>query len=340
MNIIVDAMGGDNAPSAIVNGCIDAVLEKQGFDITLVGNTDKINSILKSRNYSDKRIIVHEASEIITNDDSPTKAIRSKKNSSMVVAYNMLKEKKGNAMISAGNSGALMAGALFILGRIKGVDRPSLPALIPTKKGVSLIIDAGLNTVCKPINLMQFGIMGSLYMKELFQIDKPKVGLINVGAEEGKGNDVLKQAYNLMTEHEMNFIGNIEGKDITEGKIDVIVCDGFVGNVMLKFYEGMGSFFFGVLKKIFTQNLLTKMAALVIKGKLKEFMKSVDPDENGGAPILGVNGLVIKSHGSSKAKTIKNVIIKRAFTLANTSILDQIEQEFNNFEVEVSQNDD
>jgi glycerol-3-phosphate acyltransferase PlsX len=334
MLILVDAMGGDNAPDAIVNGCIDAIIEKDGFDITLIGDQDRIKKILDDRKFTNSRLTIQHSLEVITGEDSPTKAIRSKKNSSMVIGFNLLKEKKGDLFLSAGNSGALMAGALFILGRIEGVDRPSLPAIIPSKTGKALLIDAGLNTVCKPINYLQFGIMGSIYMRELFGIQKPRVGLINVGSEESKGSDVIKQAYSLLSTSDLNFIGNTEGKDIPIGNVDVAVCDGFVGNVVLKFLEGCGSFFVGALKNIFKSNKLTMLAALLIKKQLKEFMKQLDPDEEGGAPILGVKGLVIKSHGSSNAKTIKNVIVKRAYSLAGSNVLDQITEQFKNMEVD------
>ena len=332
MNIIVDAMGGDNAPDAIVNGCVDAILEQEGFDILLVGDSERINEILKDRGFTDQRLKITHAPEIITNDDTPTRAIKNKKNSSMVVGFNFLKENKGDVFLSAGNSGALLTGALLLVGRLKGVDRPALGAIIPTKKGKALLIDAGLNSSCKPINYHQFGVFGSIYMKELFNIENPKVGLINIGSEEGKGNDLIKQAYTLLSESDLNFIGNIEGNDIMAGKADVIVCDGFVGNVVLKFLEGVGAFMFGALKEIYTKNVITKLSALAIKKDLKSFMSGLDADENGGAPILGINGIVFKSHGSSNKKAIKNVILK-AFKIANTSFLDQISEQFKNMEV-------
>jgi phosphate acyltransferase len=332
--ILVDAMGGDNAPDAIINGCIDAILEKDGFEILLIGDSEKINEVLKHRNFKNSRLCIKHTTQVVTGEDSPAKAIKSKKDSSMVVGFNMLKEKQGDVFVSAGNSGALMAGALFILGRIKGIDRPALPALIPTNEGNCLLIDAGLNTVCKPINYLQFGVMGSIYMKELFEIKNPKVGLMNVGSESGKGREDIKQAFSLISESNLNFIGNIEGKDLTKGNVDVAVADGYVGNVALKSIEGIAEFLLMNLKGIFKTNLLTKLAFLAIKKPFMNFYKKVDPDVVGGAPVLGVNGLVIKSHGSSKAKTIKNVIINRAYALARTSVLEQISEEFKNMEVE------
>lgn len=338
MLILVDAMGGDNAPEAIVNGCMDAISEQDGFDILLIGDSEKIKKIINESGFKNKRLSVRHTQEVITGEDSPTRAIRSKKDSSMVVGFNLLKEKQGDVFVSAGNTGALMTGALLLLGRIKGIDRPALPAVLPTKKGKVLLIDAGMNAVCKPVNYMQFGVMGSIYMKELFNIEKPKVGLLNVGSEETKGNDLIKQAYTLLSQSDINFTGNIEGKDVMLGNTDVAVCDGFIGNIALKLLEGTALFFFGELRAIFTKNILTKLSYLGIKKPLKEFAKAMDDSENGGAPILGVNGLVIKSHGSSNAKTIKNVIIKRAFTLAKTSVLEQIRGKFKNMEVEEVEN--
>ncbi|HHV29309.1 phosphate acyltransferase PlsX [Acetivibrio mesophilus] len=333
MIILVDAMGGDNAPDAIVNGCLDAISEAQGFEVLLIGDEERIREILNKRSYDESRVKIHHATEVITVEDTPTKAIRSKKDSSMVVGFKLLKEKKGDIFLSCGNSGALMAGALFILGRIKGVDRPAIAAIVPTKSGKGLIIDAGLNTVCKPVNYQQFGVMGSIYMKEMQGIDNPKIGLLNIGAEVGKGNETLKHAYSLLSESNINFVGNVEGNDVPLGKVDVVVCDGFTGNVLLKFYEGAGSYFFKLIKEILYKNLKTKLAALMIKKDMKVIKMIMDADENGGAPILGVDGLVLKSHGSSNAKTIKNVIIK-ASKFAETKVLDKIRQEFVNMEVE------
>ncbi|MCX7749776.1 MAG: phosphate acyltransferase PlsX [Clostridia bacterium] len=335
MLILVDAMGGDNAPQSVVNGCMDAIGEVEGFDILLIGDSNKINPIIKERNFSDPRLKVHHASDVITNEDMPTRAIKNKKDSSMVVGFNLLKEKKGDVFLSAGNSGALMTGALLILGRIKGVDRPTIPALVPSKGGKVLLVDAGLNSVCKPINYLQFSIIGSIYMKKLFHIENPKVGLINIGVEEKKGTEVVKQAYALMRDSNanINFVGNIEGNDVAEGKVHVAVCDGFVGNILLKFYEGAGSFMMSILKGIFTKSIVSKVSALLIKGGLENFKKTMDRDENGGAPILGVNGNVVKSHGNSSARTIKHVVLK-AYHLASSSVLEEIQEEFKNMEVD------
>jgi glycerol-3-phosphate acyltransferase PlsX len=331
--ILVDAMGGDNAPEEIVKGCIDAINELDGYEILLIGDSERINRIIKARQFLNPRLKVHHASEVITNDDSPTKAIRSKKDSSLVVGFNMLKEKKGDVLISAGNTGALMTGSLFILGRIQGVDRPALPTIIPTQTGRALLIDAGLNTVCKPIKYLQFGIMGSIYVEQILNIENPKVGLINVGVEEKKGTEVVRQAYSMLSDSGINFVGNIEGRDIPEGKVHVAVCDGFVGNVILKFLEGTGTFFFSALKEIFSKNLLTKLAFLVTKAGFKVFRKKLDYEEYGGVPLMGIDAKVIKSHGSSKAKAIKNSIFV-AYRFAQSSVIEKIREEFKNMEVE------
>lgn len=331
MRILVDAMGGDNAPDAIVNGCIDAVKSQSGFDIVLIGDETRITKILDSRRFSNPRIQVIHAKEVITNEDIPTRAIRFKKNSSMVVGFNMLKQKEGDVLISAGNSGALLTGALLILGRLKGVERPALGALIPTKKGKALLIDAGLNSTCKPINYMQFGILGSVYYKELYGIENPTVGLVNMGTEAKKGTQVLKDAYELLSSSKLNFIGNVEGRDIPEGNVDITVCDGYVGNVLLKFLEGAGSFFMAFLKGMFKRTIFSKLSLLFVMRDLKEFKKQIDVDVDGGAPILGVNGLVIKSHGNSNAKTIKHVVLK-ANNLVKNSLMEKIQRSLNNME--------
>jgi glycerol-3-phosphate acyltransferase PlsX len=332
LKILVDAMGGDNAPEAIVNGSIDAIRMQEGFDITLIGDGEQIDNILKERNFKSQRLEVIHAKEVITNDDIPTRAIRSKKNSSMVVGFNMLKEKKGDVFLSAGNTGALLTGALFILGRLKGVDRPALGAVIPTKAGKCLLIDAGLNTVCKPVNYVQFGIFGATYMKKLFNMENPRVGLVNMGTEAKKGTEILKQAYTLLKSTDLNFVGNIEGKDIPLGNVDVAVCDGYVGNVMLKFLEGTGSFFSGILKGMFKRNIFSKISTLFVMKDMKAFKKMMDPSEDGGAPILGVNGIVIKSHGNSNSKTIRNVILK-ACKLAASTVFEEIKDSVESMEV-------
>lgn len=336
INIIVDAMGGDNAPKAIIDGCVEAVNMQDGFKITLVGKSEIIQKILDDNKYDRNRIDIVNATEVIEGDDIPTKAIKSKKDSSMVVGFNLIKENKGDAFISAGNTGALMTGALLLLGRIKGIDRPSLPALVPSKKNMVLLIDAGMNTVCRPINYLQFAIMGSIYMKLIYKIQKPKVGLLNVGSEDAKGNDTLKNAFKMLSKGPINFIGNMEGNDITSGDVDIAVCDGYVGNVSLKLFEGAGSLLLNEIKSIFTKNIITKLCYLLMKSAFKDFKNKFSADELAGAPVLGVKGLVIKSHGSSKAKTIRTAILKRAIPLVKFGVVNEIKNQFENMEVKPS----
>jgi len=329
LRILVDAMGGDNAPDAIVNGCIDAIRCQDGFDILLIGDSDKINKIISCRKFNSSRLQIAHAQEIITNEDMPTRAIRRKKNSSMVVGFNMLKENKGDVLISAGNTGALLTGALLILGRLKGVDRPALGAVVPTRNGKALLIDAGLNSTCKPINYLQFAIFGHVYMKELFGTKNPKIGLLNMGTEARKGTEVLKQAYELLSKSKLNFVGNIEGKDLPQGEVDVAVCDGYVGNVLLKFLEGAGSYMFAFLKGIFKKTIFSKLSFLLVMKDMKDFKRIMDADESGGAPILGINGLVIKSHGNSSDRTIKNVVLK-AYNLVKNQVFEKIKDNLSN----------
>lgn len=336
INIIVDAMGGDNAPKAIIDGCIEAINMQDGFKITLVGKNDIIQNFLDGNKFDKDRIDVVNATEVIEGCDTPTKAIKNKKDSSMVVGFRLLKEKKGDAFISAGNTGALMTGALLLIGRIKGIDRPSLPALVPSKKNMVLIIDAGMNTVCRPINYLQFAIMGSIYMKLIYKLQSPKIGLLNVGSEDAKGNENLKNAFGLLSTGSINFIGNMEGNDITSGDVDVAVCDGYVGNVSLKLFEGAGSLLLKELKNLFTKSIVTKLCYLLMKSAFKDFKAKFDPDELAGAPVLGVKELVIKSHGSSKAKTIRNAILKRAIPLVQCGVVEEIKNQFENMEVKPS----
>lgn len=326
MIILVDAMGGDNAPGDIVEGCIKAVKEEPGFNILLIGDGEKIEKILKKNKFNSDRIDIIHAGDAITNDDVPTKAIKAKKNSSMVMGLDLIKEKKADVFISAGNTGALLTGSTLILGRLEGIDRPALAPVIPTKKGGALLIDAGFNTVCKPLNYLQFGIIGTVYMREMFNIETPTVGLINVGSEDRKGNETIKQAFNMLSNSNLNFVGNIEGHEIPEGKINIAVCDGFVGNVLLKFLEGVGTFIFEGLRDVYSRNIISKLASILVKGELRKFKKRLDYEEYGGAPVLGVNGTVFKCHGSSNTKTIKNAVI-RAYHFAKSSITEKIKGE-------------
>ena len=325
MNIIVDAMGGDNAPFEIVKGCIDAVNSKKGFDITLIGDEKQINAVLNSEQYNKNRITTKNASEIITGDDIPTIAIKKKSDSSMVVGLNMLKNNKGDAFLSAGNSGALLTGSLLIVGRIKGVIRPALGAIIPSKKNDVLLIDAGLNSECRPESYVQFANFGTQYYKCLYEVRQPKVGLINIGSEDKKGTVEVKEAHVLLKEANLNYIGNIEGNDIPIGEAHVVVCNGFIGNVLLKFLEGTAKFLFSGVKSAINKNIFTKIGGLLIQKDLKAFANRADADTVGGAPILGIEGLVVKSHGNSTAKTIKNVLMKTKI-LVDKDIIEKIKE--------------
>ncbi|NLM75170.1 MAG: phosphate acyltransferase PlsX [Clostridiaceae bacterium] len=331
MRILVDAMGGDNAPEEIVKGCIEAVNKKDGFEIELLGDAEKIEKCFLS-DTDRSRFIITATSDEITNLDKPTEAIRKKPNSALVVGMKKIKNQSAQIFISAGSTGALLAGSLLIAGRIKGVSRPALAPVVPSKKGQTMIIDAGMNTRIKPINYLQFAIMGTEYMRFMYNIENPRVGLLNVGTEETKGDETLKQAYEILYNSRLNFIGNVEGRDLTDGKVDVVVCDGFTGNAMLKVMEGTGSYFMNYLKKTYSRNIFGKISYLLIKRELKKLAKQTDPEELGGTPILGVNGMIYKCHGNSKAKAIKNTILKACST-ACTSVLDQMKNIFPTMEV-------
>ncbi len=322
MKIIVDAMGGDNAPEAQVKGAARAAKEL-GVDIVLVGRTDAINEELRKYAYPEERITIVEAPEVISNHEEPAKAVRSKKGASVVVAANMLKKGEGDAMLSCGNTGALLAAGLLIVGRIKGILRPSLATTLPTAKGPKLLIDAGANTNCKPENLVQFGLMGSVYMKNIFGISSPKVGIISNGEEEEKGDELTKKTIPLMKEAPFNFIGNIEGRDVMEGTAEVMVCDGFVGNVVLKTVEGMGHVIGGMIKEMFKKNIKSKIGALLVMDGLNEFRSKMDYREYGGAPLLGCKKPVIKGHGSSDAKAVFNAI-RQAKMFVSTDVINGI----------------
>lgn len=311
MRIVLDGMGGDNAPMEIVKGAVDAS-RKIEHHIVIVGREDEINAELAKYDYDAAKIEVVHASEVIANEDSPIKAIRKKTDSSMVKGLTMLKEGNGDLFISAGNTGAYMAGSLFILGRISGVDRPAIVSIYPIVGGKepSIIVDAGANSECRPGNLLEFAIMGSLYMEKVMGRKNARVGLVNLGIEENKGTTVTKAAYKLLKEADINFVGNVEARDIPKGACDVVVCDGFTGNIILKLTEGFAWNLLKTMKKKFTEGISAKMGAVLLAGKVKDIKDEFDYSEYGGAPILGVNGPVLKIHGSSGAEAVKNAIIK------------------------------
>jgi len=307
MRVIIDGMGGDNAPSEIVRGAIDA-LKEYDIDLLIVGKEDLIRAELKKYDYKKEKVEILHADEVISNEEDPAFAIRRKKNSSLVVGMKALTEGKGDVIVSAGSTGAILAGGLFIVKRIKGIQRAALTSVYPTINGLSLLVDAGANTDSKPEYLQQFALMGSIYMEKVMGIDNPKVGLANIGTEEGKGNELAKTTYDLLKESNINFIGNVEGRDIPYGAADVIVADGFVGNMILKVTEGVALSLFGQLKDAFLKNTKNKIGALLLKSSLKELKSKIDYREYGGAPLLGTKQPIIKAHGSSDAYAIKNAI--------------------------------
>ena len=332
MRIILDGMGGDKAPGEIVKGAVEAskLIEDE---IVIVGDGDKIEFQLKKYKYSDEKISVKHASEVIENDDAPVRAVRRKKDSSMVVGLNMVKSGEGDLFISAGNTGALMAGALFNLGRIQGIDRPAIASIYPilgTKKP-SLLVDAGANSECKPSNLLEFAMMGSIYMEKVLGRENPKIGLVNLGVEETKGSTLTKAAFGLLEKSHLNFSGNIEAREVPLGGADVVVCDGFVGNVILKLTEGLAINIVNLLKKKFTENARAKMGAVLLSKKLRSLKEEFDYTEYGGAPILGVKGPVVKMHGSSNANAVKNSILK-AIPFAEENVVGIISESV--FEIE------
>ena len=311
VNVAVDAMGGDYAPDEIVKGVVEAVNECGDIKVTLIGRQEIVNEKLKEYSYDQSQIEVVHAEDVITNDEAPVMAIRRKKDSSIVVACNMVKKGEADCLVSAGSTGAVLAGGQLIVGRIKGVERPPLAPLIPTIDGVSLLVDCGANVDARPSHLVQFAKMGSIYMEHVVGIKNPRVAIVNIGAEEEKGNMLVKETYPILKNcKDINFIGSIEARDIPFAKADVIVCEAFVGNVILKLYEGLASALIGKIKEGMLSTTKSKIGAALVKPALKQTLKSFDATEYGGAPLLGLNGLVVKTHGSSKSKEIKNSILQ------------------------------
>ncbi|MFA9465752.1 MAG: phosphate acyltransferase PlsX [Velocimicrobium sp.] len=311
VKVAVDAMGGDHAPVEIVKGAVEAVNESKEIKVFLVGKQETIKNELKNYSYDQERIEIVSAEDVITNDEAPVMAIRRKKDSSIVVALNLMKHGGADAFVSAGSTGAVLVGGQLIAGRIKGVERPPLAPLIPTINGVSLLIDCGANVDARPSHLVQFAKMGSIYMEHVVGISNPKVAIVNIGAEEEKGNMLVKETYPLLKNcKEINFVGSIEARNIPYGEADVIVCEAFTGNVILKLYEGLGGALVEKIKGGMMTNFRSKIGALLVKPALKKTLKTFDASEYGGAPMLGLNGLVVKTHGSSKSNEIKNSIIQ------------------------------
>ena len=336
MVILLDAMGGDNAPDANIKGAVKAINEVKA-DVVLVGNKDIINKKIKEFYGKDDisqispKLKIHHTTEVIEMEDIPTQAIKHKKDSSMVVGFNLLKEGKGDVFISAGNSGALLTGATLLVGRIKGVDRPALAGILPAYKSRLVLMDCGSNTNCKPINLLQFAQMSSIYLKTTLKVENPVVGLLNIGTEETKGNELTKEAYALIKEKaeelNINFIGNVEGRDAFSGKIDIVVTDGFTGNIFLRSVEGLGKFVKRTLTESLKKNIVSKIAALPALPAIKRFAKTVDYKEYGGALFLGVKKPVVKAHGSSDEKLFE-FTIKQAEQFVENRAVDKLIEEF------------
>lgn len=309
--VALDAMGGDHAPAEMVKGAIEAVNKRDDIKILLTGQEALLKKALSEYTYPKDRIEIIPASEVIETAEPPVMAIRRKKDSSIVVAMNLVKKGEADAFVSAGSSGAILVGGQVIVGRIKGVERPPLAPLIPTMKGVSLLIDCGANVDARPSHLVQFAQMGSVYMENVVGIKNPKVAILNIGAEEEKGNQLVKETFPLLKECKgVNFIGSIEAREIPHGQADVIVTDAFAGNVVLKLYEGVASTLLKKVKEGLMSSLRSKIGGMLIKPALKQTLKAFDASQYGGAPLLGLNGLVVKTHGSSNANDVKNSIIQ------------------------------
>ena len=311
IKVAVDAMGGDNAPVEPIKAAVEAVNENPDIRVVLVGKEEVIQSELKKYTYDPQRIEITNASEVIETGEPPVNAIRKKKDSSIVVGMNMVKHGEADAIISSGSTGAVLVGGQLIVGRIRGIERPPLAPLIPTEKGVSLLIDCGSNVDARPSHLVQFAKMGSIYMEHVVGIKNPRVAIVNIGAEEEKGNALVKETFPLLKEcKDINFIGSIEAREIPHGGADVIVSEAFVGNVILKLYEGVGGTLISMVKQGMMTSLRSKIGALLVKPALKTTLKAFDASQYGGAPLLGLKGLVVKTHGNSKRIEVCNSILQ------------------------------
>ena len=311
INVALDGMGGDNAPVEIVKGAVEAVNESDAIKVFITGYSEDIERELAKYEYNKEQIEVVPTTEVIENAEPPVMAIRRKKDSSLVKALNLVKDGTCDGYVSAGSTGATLVGGQVIVGRLPGVDRSPLAPLIPTANGFTLLIDCGANVDARANHLLQFAKMGSVYMESIMGVKNPRVGIVNIGAEEEKGNALVKEAFPLLKNcPDIHFIGSVEARDIPMGVADVVVCEAFTGNVILKTYEGVGSVLISKVKESFMSSFKTKIGALLVKGALKDTLKTFSTDEYGGAPMLGLNGLVVKTHGSSRSKEIKNSILQ------------------------------
>lgn len=323
MRIAVDAMGGDHAPSTIVEGAVLAARE-YGVEIILVGQEERVRAeLVKYDDHRNLHITIQHADEVVEMDDVPAKAVRTKRHSSMKIGLDLVKSKEADAFVSAGNTGAVLAYATLTLRPLKGVDRPAIAVQLPSLKGPTILIDAGANVDCKPIQMFQFGIMGHVIAKYILGKEKPRIGVLSIGEEDGKGNEITKSVFQMLQKGHINFIGNVEAKEVYRGEADVIVCDGFTGNIALKISQSMAEMISENLRSVFKTNLRTKLGYWLIKPYLDQKKKSVDYSETGGAPLLGVNGVCIIAHGRSTGKAIKNAI-NRAKELVDKNINEHI----------------
>lgn len=324
--VVLDAMGGDHAPGEMVKGAIDAVNMRDDIKVILVGQEDVIKEEIGKYQYPEDKIGIVHAEEVIETAEPPVNAIRKKKNSSIVVGMNMVKNKEADAFVSAGSSGAILVGGQVIVGRIRGIERPPLAPIIPTESGVSLLIDCGANVDARPSHLVQFAKMGSIYMEHVVGIKNPRVAIVNIGAEEDKGNVLVKETFPLLKAcTDINFVGSIEAREIPHGGADVIVCEAFVGNVILKLYEGLSSTLISLVKQGMMSSVTSKIGAAMALPALKKTLKEFDASKYGGAPLLGLNGLVVKTHGSAKAMEVTNSIIQ-CVTFKNEDINGKIKK--------------
>jgi len=318
MRIAVDAMGGDFAPRAVVEGAVDAAREL-GIGVVLVGDEKSIQAELDRLDVSGVDVSIRHASEIVEMSESPSSALRKKKDSSIRVCADMVKKDEAVAMVSAGNTGAAMATAFFVMGKLKGVDRPAIAALMPTVSGFSILLDVGANVDCKPTHLLQFAVMGSAYAEHAHGVKSPTVGLLSIGEEDSKGNELTRETFKLLKASDLNFVGNVEGRDVFNGRVNIVVCDGFIGNVALKISEGLAEAMGALLKKEIDEKIGGQVGYMLLRPAFKRFKKRIDYSEYGGAPLLGINGICIISHGRSSAKAIKNAV-KAAYHLHSAQV--------------------
>jgi len=327
MRIALDAMGGDHAPATTVEGAVDAVRKFKDLSVILVGDKAKLSIELRGKEYPHSNISVKHASQTVEMDESPTSALRRKKDSSVRIAIDLVKAGEADAVVSAGNSGVVLATALYVLGKLKGVERPAIATVMPKVEGRFVLIDAGANVDCKPAHLMQFAIMGAAYAKHIFNVKDPKIALLGIGEEDAKGNELTKEVFKSLRSLHKHFIGNIEGKDIFHGQADVVVCDGFVGNIALKISEGLAEATTAMLKQEIALTASGKIGYLLLKNAFRNFKKKIDYSEYGGAPLLGISKLCIIGHGRSTARAIRNAI-KLAYEFHEKRVIESLSHEF------------